>query len=318
MERGEDEEVTFEFMEAIRVYKSGRIERLLGNDIVPASIESPSGVSSKDITISPDVSARLFLPNIIEPAKKVAVLVYFHGGGFFFETPFSPLYHNYVSSLASAANVVAVSIHYRRAPEHPLPAAYDDCWAAFQWVVSHADGGGSEPWLANHGDFKRIVIAGDSAGGNITHQTALRAGEEGALKTGTKLEGAMIVNPYFWGSEGPPNVEPEMSAKMDKFWKFVCPGTTGIDDPRSNPLATGSPALTGLGCGRVLVCLAEKDFLREWGLFYYQGLASSGYEGTVEILEMKGEEHVFHLFKPECENAKELMKRMVDFINQGN
>ncbi|RLN12591.1 putative carboxylesterase 7 [Panicum miliaceum] len=68
----------------------------------------------------------------------------------------------------AAAGAVAVSVNYRLAPEHPLPAAYDDAWAALQWTVSSCLSG-PEPWLADHGDAKRIFLAGDSAGGNIAH-----------------------------------------------------------------------------------------------------------------------------------------------------
>jgi hypothetical protein len=62
------------------------------------------------------------------------VLLYFHGGAFVVESAFGPAYHHYVNALASRAGVLAVSVNYRLAPEHPLPAAYDDSWGALQWV----------------------------------------------------------------------------------------------------------------------------------------------------------------------------------------
>ncbi|XP_068636545.1 probable carboxylesterase 13 [Aristolochia californica] len=319
MDGAQDTEVSQEFLPLIRIYKSGRVERLKGNDVVPASRDSPSGVSSKDVTISPDVSARLFLPKLVDSAKKLPVLLYIHGGGFVIETPFSPTYHDYVSSLAAAAHVVAVSIHYRLAPEHPLPAAYEDSWTALQWVASHAKGGGPEHWLTDHADFKKIFIAGDSAGGNITHDLATRAGEEGALKAGVvEVVGSILIHPYFWGTHEnePKDVDPKLWAWMKSFWKFVCPNSTGSDDVLTNPLAGGPSRLARLAGKRVLVCLAEKDFLTVWGRMYHDGLASSGYKGTVEILETKEEGHVFHLFNPECENAKVMLKRVVDFINR--
>ncbi|KAG9444561.1 hypothetical protein H6P81_015901 [Aristolochia fimbriata] len=325
-----DQMVVQEYPPFVRIYKSGRVERLKGNDVVPASVDSSSAVSSKDVAISGDVSARLFLPNNndADPSeekkkKKLPVLLYVHGGGFVIETPFSPAYHAYVGSLAAAAGVVAVSVHYRRAPEHPLPAAYDDAWTALAWVASHADGAGPEPWLADHADCTKVFLAGDSAGGNIVHDLLLRAGE-GGIAGGIAAHppvGAVLVHPYFWGARpthAPPGADPTaLWPGMEKFWKFVCPNTTGEDDPRTNPHAGGPAGFASLAGKRVLVCLAEKDFLTVWGRMYCDALGSGGYyKGTVEMLESEGEGHVFHLFNPECQKAKEMMSRVVDFINR--
>ena len=67
----------------------------------------------------------------------------------------------------SEANVVAISVNYRKAPEHPIPAAYEDSWAAFQWVESHCNNGGPEAWLNEHVDFERVFLAGESSGANV-------------------------------------------------------------------------------------------------------------------------------------------------------
>jgi acetyl esterase/lipase len=64
------------------------------------------------------------------------------------------------------------------APEYPLPTCYHDCWAAIQWVSSHSNNtlNNAEPWLIDHGDFSKIFIGGDSAGANIAHNMAIKAG----------------------------------------------------------------------------------------------------------------------------------------------
>ncbi|RRT78123.1 hypothetical protein B296_00003927 [Ensete ventricosum] len=131
-----DDEVVIEAPFLARVYKSGRVERLLGNDVLPAGFDPATGVASKDVIVDPttNLTLRLYLPDLAGSSseRKLPVLVYYHGGGFVIETAFSPTYHNYLNSLVAAAGVVAVSVDYRRAPEHPLPAAYDDSWAALR------------------------------------------------------------------------------------------------------------------------------------------------------------------------------------------
>ncbi|XP_058089062.1 probable carboxylesterase 12 [Magnolia sinica] len=312
------DEIALDIPNFMRVYKDGRIERLTGTDVVPPSLDPTTGVSSKDIDIIPElgVSVRLYLPKLTATSTKLPVLVYYHGGGFVIESPFSPTYHNYLNSLVAEANVIAVSVHYRRAPEHFLPAAYDDSWAALQWTVSHADGG-PEAWLRDHGDFTRVFVAGDSAGGNIVHDMVMRAGSC-ELGHGVKIYGAILIHPFFWGEEAIGNEMKNPAAKgiIDAIWKYVCPSTVGLDDPLINPISGMAPSLSRLGCGRVIVCVAEKDSLKDRGWVYYHTLASSGWEGTVEILETEGEDHVFHMFNPGSEKAVEMLKRLAAFLNR--
>ncbi|KAA8536178.1 hypothetical protein F0562_028656 [Nyssa sinensis] len=298
------EAVAYEFLPYFRAYRDGRVERLFGTDIVPASIDSQAAVSTKDIIFLPEsgVSARLFIPSTINAGQKLPLLVYFHGGAFCFGSPFCAMYHNYLTSLVAEANVVAMSVDYRLAPENPLPIAYEDSWAALKWVASHCNGRGPEPWLNDHADFQRVFVAGDSAGANIAHNMTVRAGVEDL--EGVKLLGACLVHPDFVSREG----------RVSKAWFFACPTTTGSDDPRINPAV--DPRLSRLGCSRVVVCVADKDGLRERGWFYYEMLKKSGWGGMVEIVETEGEEHVFHLFNPTCDKAVALLQRLAFFMNQ--
>ena len=138
----------------IRVYKDGHVERLMGTDFVPTSTDAITGVTSKDITIlsksntSNSISARLYLPTkLTNQNQKLPLLVYFHGGSFCVNSPFTSKNHNYVNTLVSESNVVAISVNYRKAPEHPIPAAYEDAWDVLQWVVSHCNNGGLEAFV---------------------------------------------------------------------------------------------------------------------------------------------------------------------------
>uniref|UniRef100_A0A5B7BD81 Putative 2-hydroxyisoflavanone dehydratase-like n=1 Tax=Davidia involucrata TaxID=16924 RepID=A0A5B7BD81_DAVIN len=295
-------EVAHEFR-FFRVYKDGRIEKFLWpTQKIPASDDLITGVQCKDVPISPEtqVSARIFLPRITDPTHKLPVLLYIHGGGFSFESAFSPLYDPHVRTLAAEANAIAVSVEYRLAPEHPIPACYDDCWAALQWVASHSSGNGPDPWLNKFADFDRIFIGGDSAGGNISHSLAVRVGSSGL--PGMKVAGAVLVHPFFGGLE-----------EDDKMWMYMCPTNGGLEDPRIKPPAGD---LARLGCERMLVFLAENDHLREVSGAYCEELKKSGWGGTVEIVETPGEEHCFHLFNTTSEKAVAVIKKIASFINQ--
>lgn len=295
-----NDEIVHEFR-FFRVYKDGRIEKFQSTEKIPPSDDQVSGVRSKDVVISsePAISARIFLPKIRDPSRKLPVLFYVHGGGFCFESAFSPRVHNYVSTLAAEANAVAVSVEYRLAPEHPIPACYDDSWAALQWLALHANGNGPEPWLNNHADCDTVFVAGDSAGGNISHHLAARIGS--TQLPNLMLVGAVLVHPYFGGTDD------------DKMWLYMCPENGGLNDPRLRPAVED---LARLGCKRVLVFVAEKDHLREVGRRYCEELKKSGWGGTVEIVENEGEDHCFHLEDLKQERAAALIKRFVSFVKQ--
>ena len=310
-----DSEVAYDLSPIMKVYKNGRVERLAGEEVVPPSLDPTTNVESKDAVISKEegISARLFLPKTIDPPnKKLPLLFYFHGGAFCIETPFSPNYHNFLNNVVSKANAIGVSVHYRRAPEHPVPTAHEDSWVALKWVASHVGGNGPEEWLNHHADFGKVFFAGDSAGANIAHYLGIRVGSEGL--EGLNVEGIALVHPYFWGVEriGSEANRAESAAKVADLWRFSCPTTTGSDDPFLNPAK--DPNLGSLACGRVLVLVAEKDLLKDRGWYYKELLEKKGWSGVAEVVETKDEDHVFHMFKPTCDNALALLNQVVSFI----
>ncbi|KAL1534657.1 putative carboxylesterase 2 [Salvia divinorum] len=196
--------ISYEIEPFIRVYKNGTVERLTGTDTVLPSLNPKSKVLSKDIIIEPSVniSARLYLPSSAAGrSRKLPLLVYIHGGAFFTSSPFTSIYHSYLNSVVAEANAISVSVNYRLAPEHPLPAAYEDSWLVLQWVFSHSKdgGGGTEAWLQNNVDFDRVYVSGDSAGGNIAHNVVVRAGLEET--GGVRIRGLFLNCPHFWGKE---------------------------------------------------------------------------------------------------------------------
>ncbi|XP_010068478.3 probable carboxylesterase 12 [Eucalyptus grandis] len=245
---------------------------------------------------------------------RLPVLVYFHRGRFIDHSASSPTYHSHLNTLVAEANVIAISVNYRRAPEHPLPVAYDDSWTALKWVASHSARNGLEEWLTSNANLKKVFLAGDSAGANIVHNMSIRLGEE--KPEGIEVSGVIMVHPFFWGNEPLPleTTEPEKRSLVKRSWNIVKPTNVGCDDPLINP--TMDPRLSSLGCNRVLICVAEKDIFLHKGWYYKEVLSKSGWKGVVEVMDAPGEDHVFHLFNPTCDNAVNLMKKMVFFIKE--
>ncbi|XP_044949175.1 tuliposide A-converting enzyme 1, chloroplastic-like [Hordeum vulgare subsp. vulgare] len=305
----------------IRVYKSGRVERFLRIDLAPPCTDAATGVSSKDITILPGagLSARIYLPPVPAGAQqgKLPVLVFFHGGGFCLSSAFDAAAHGHANQLAARAGAIVVSVEYRLAPEHPVPALYGDAWAALQWVAAHAGGQGAEPWLTNHADFGRVHVGGESAGANIAHHAAMRAGAE-ELGHGVKVSSLLLIHPYFLGGDSSESDEMGMALldELVRLWPVVCPGTSGCDDPWINPMAEGAPSLAGLGCKLALVCVGGKDAMRGRGRLYCEKLIGSGWQGEVEIWEADGQGHGFHLFRPTCAQAEAQVRVVAEFLGR--
>jgi acetyl esterase len=117
-----------------------------------------------------EIPARLYVPRSQVASPRPSPLLFFvHGGGMMYGDLDS---HDAVCRfLAERADVRVLSIDYRLAPEHPFPAAVEDCWASFQWVSEYAEQLGAVP--------DRIAVGGDSAGGYLSAVTAIRAAEAG-------------------------------------------------------------------------------------------------------------------------------------------
>ncbi|KAK9176831.1 hypothetical protein WN944_028850 [Citrus x changshan-huyou] len=92
-------------------------------------------------------------------------------------------------------------------------------------------------------------------------------------------------------------------------------GNDGPQDPRMKPPAED---LARLGCERVLIFVAERDYLCPAGKNYYEELKKSGWKGRVELVEHLDEKHVFYLRNPTCTNALELTNKFISFIKQNN
>ena len=92
------------------------------------------------------------------------VILYFHGGGY--HMPITSLHKKMIGRLAETLNATVFVPYYRLGPEHLFPAAHNDCYDTYLWLLGQGY------------DHKKIVLIGDSVGGSIVLATLLRAKEE--------------------------------------------------------------------------------------------------------------------------------------------
>ncbi|WP_431030401.1 alpha/beta hydrolase [Lysinibacillus sp. LZ02] len=105
------------------------------------------------------------------------IVVYFHGGGFVYGD--LDTHDAICRALTNASDHIVVAVDYRLAPEHPFPAAPNDCYTAAKWVYEHA--------AELNGDANRLSLVGDSAGGNLSTVVSLMAKEKGELEIAKQI-----------------------------------------------------------------------------------------------------------------------------------
>jgi len=112
-----------------------------------------------------DLPIRIYRPtnNPTAPA-----IVYFHGGGWVLN--FLDIYDASLTTLANRTGATIISVNYQKAPEHPFPIPFDDCYATLEWVLAN-----SEVLRINR---QSVAVAGDSAGGNLASAVALKARDQ--------------------------------------------------------------------------------------------------------------------------------------------
>jgi len=312
----------------LKVYGDGTIFRVEDPRMfVQASLLGEDGVASKDVVLNEKLGlwVRLFLPSSHlqkqTENRRLPLILYFHGGGFCLASPAMPQFHNFSLKLSATVGAVVISVGYRLAPEHRLPAAYDDCITALKWVTSHAGDGEDfqhDPWLQSYADLSAVYLMGDSAGGNIAHQVVgLRGGVE--AWSSIKLRGSILVQPFF-GSEQRTRSEKEcppdavLSLEVsDAFWRLALPLGSNRDHPFSNLWSPGAPKLEEMSLPPLLVAISGRDILRDRDHEYCNLLKQKG--KSVEVVVLEEEEHGFYVLKPHCPSSQLLMERISQFVS---
>lgn len=221
-------------------------------------------VTTKDITIpSPagGLAARVYIPGGAGPFP---VVVYYHGGGWVVAD--INVYDGAPRALAMGANAIIVSVEYRHAPEHKFPAAHDDAWTAYKWVVENIHD--------LNGNSDKIAVAGESAGGNLAANVALMAEEQ---KTKQPVHQLLVypvagndMNTASYKENA--NAKPLGKADMEWFVKNTVSSMDETKDPRIN--LNGRSDLAGVAPATVI--LAQIDPLRTDGETYAAKLKDAG------------------------------------------
>ncbi|XP_058751661.1 carboxylesterase 1-like [Vicia villosa] len=297
----------------------GTITRLRGDQHTPPSSNPslPIPVLTKDIPInaSHNTSARIFLPrktlNPSSSAHKLPLIVYFHGGGFIFFSAASDFFHDLCSNLANDVNSIVVSIDYRLAPEHRLPAAYDDAMDALHWIKTRPD-----EWLRKYADYSNCYIMGGSAGANIAYHAGLRVATEINLNNSLNIKGLILSQPFFGGTKRLPSELKLLNDAVlpphvcDLMWELSLPLGVDRDHEYCNPTVGDGVGVLDrvreLGW-RVLVSGCEGDplmdhqkvlarVMEEKGVVVVRSFTAGGCHG-VEVRDLVKQKELHNLIK---------------------
>ena len=220
---------------------------------------------------------RIYTPHGAGPFP---LLVFLHGSGFVLCS--LDTHDGMCRNLCAGAACVVASVDYRLAPEHKFPAAIEDCLHATRWAAAHAADLGA--------DASRIVVGGDSAGGNLAAVTALRLREEG----GAALCGQLLLYPVTdYHTPGTPSYDENAEGygltrdTMKWFWDHYLSDPSEGAHPHASPLR--APDLSGLPSA--LIVTAQYDPLRDEGEFYAGKLRAAGVPTT--LIRYDGVNHGF-------------------------
>ena len=242
-------------------------------DVSEISIPGPAG----------PIPARRYVPDGSGATTLPAMLLYFHGGGFVIGD--LDTHDNLCRLICRDGGIQVISVDYRLAPEHKAPAAVDDAYAAYRWALDHAAGLGAT----------RIVVGGDSAGGNLAAVVTQQARDSELplpalqlllypvtdMSSDTRSK-TLFADGYFLSTRD-----------MEWFTGHYLDGAdVTADDPVISPLLNED--LTGLP--PALVVTAGFDPLRDEGNRYARALRDAGV--VVDLREERSMIHAFANFFP--------------------
>lgn len=246
------------------------------------------------------IPIKIFIPK--GSKEPLPVFMYYHGGGFAYGTYDTK--PNVCKAIAVKANCIVVSVDYRLSPEHPFPAAINDCYEATQWVAEHAQEFG--------GDGSRIAVGGESAGGNLSACVSVMARD----KRTPKILHQTLLYPAVDMTMSEPSIEKNgegyMLTKplMVKFRTAYVPNETDRRNTYCSPTFADLKDLPP-----ALVITAEYDPLVDEGNKYAEKLKAAGV--PVRHKQFNDTIHDFTLMMPTVlPEAIESMEMVVEEVRK--
>ena len=250
------------------------------------------------------VSVRIYRPHGAA-GQRLPVLIYAHGGGFVFCGLDS--HDGLCRNLANRLRAIVISVDYRLAPEHPWPAGAEDMYTVTKWASDHI--------ISLEGDTSRIMVGGDSAGGNLAAVAALMARDRGGPNLSAQLLLYPMITPDFdtesYRLFGSGFYNPEPALRW--YWDQYAPAEVDRTDPYVSPLQADLHGLPP-----AVMAIAGHDPLRDEGLAYGAALEDAGV--TTVVRQFEGGIHGFMTMPvlTLAHNAREAVCRDLSDILQDN
>jgi acetyl esterase len=234
------------------------------------------------------VAIQIYYPN---DQRNLPIIYNIHGGAFIVRA----LDENIARILCNQTGSVVVSVNYRVAPEYPFPASIEDCYAVWQWISQNAK--------KINGDSKKIILVGNSAGGNFT--SALQVKRQLTSKPKPPI-GLVLINP---------GVDLRPTAPGADYYSLVVNWYLNGADP-SQPLV--SPILdTNLkNYPRTLIVTCQKDEIRQHGITLSERLKVVGV--NTQLVDLPELPHLGPDWGAATTLAKPAIEATISFINSLN
>jgi acetyl esterase len=259
----------------------------------------PPPRSPSSVPLHRDVPVRIYRP--AEPAR-AGVSVFFHGGGWVFGDLES--HDGVCRSLTRNSGITTVAVHYRRAPEHPFPAALDDAVGVVRWLASH----GREIGV----DARPLAVVGDSSGANLAAAVSLVLRDEGDSPVAFQALLYPNTDPAMDTESYQENADDPFLSKDEMIWYWAQYGDgKAPDDPR----AALSMATDLRGLPPTYLLTAGFDPLRDEGRAFGEALRRAGV--PVQGSEYQDMPHGFLLFAGRLSRAQEGLSEIADAIVAG-
>ena len=239
------------------------------------------------------VRALLYIP---KAEKTDGCILYCHGGGYAF--PAAPYHYKLARIYAERVGCRVLFPDYRLAPAHPFPAAVNDCFASYRWLLEKGEGAG-------------IVVCGDSAGGTLSMAVCLKAIDEGLEAPCAQ----MLTYPAVGNAGETESLRRYTDTPMCNSRDMDIYGEWYVQDEAAGKLAYRSPieaeSLTGIPT--TYIETAEFDALRDGAVIYAERLKAEGIE--VELHNTKGTVHGYDMML-KSGIVKDLIVKRTDFLKR--